>query len=265
MNEHHQHGQDAPTDRPVPLLDLHRQNRPLRDAYLAELAQVLDSGIFVLGPYIERLEERIAAYSHSRYAVACASGSDALILALSACGVGVGDEVIVPSFTFFATAGAVARLGAVPVFADLDPITFNIAPDHVARLITKKTKAIIPVHLFGQSADMDALSVIADKHGIPLIEDAAQSIGAEWRGRRVGSLGDLGCFSFYPTKNLGAAGDAGIVTTNDPELAKRVRLLRVHGMEPRYYHSIVGMNSRLDAFQGAILNVKLDHLDEWTE
>lgn len=263
MNAQRSSGTDAAPERPVPLLDLHRQNAPLREAYLEALARVLDSGAFVLGPEVERLERRLAEYCGCPHAVACASGSDALLLALMALDVQTGDEVIVPSFTFFATASAITRLGATPVFADLDPITCNVAPDHVARLIGPKTKAVIPVHLFGQSADMDALRSITAAHDIPLIEDAAQGIGAEWKGRRVGSMGEMGCFSFYPTKNLGAAGDAGMLTTGDEALAERLRALRLHGMTTRYYHPFVGINSRLDTFQAAILNVKLDHLDDW--
>jgi dTDP-4-amino-4,6-dideoxygalactose transaminase len=218
----------------------------------------------VLGPEVKNLEQAIAAYCRAKHAVGCASGSDALLLALMACGVGPGDEVILPSFTFFATASAATRLGAKPVFADIDPVTFNIDPVAVGRLITPATKAIIPVHLFGQCADMDALNRLADAAKTPVIEDAAQAIGAEWEGRRAGSLGAIGCISFYPTKNLGGAGDGGMLTTDDDALAERLRLLRQHGMNPRYYHKVVGINSRLDSFQAAVLNVKLPYLDQWT-
>jgi dTDP-4-amino-4,6-dideoxygalactose transaminase len=228
------------------------------------LGRICRMGAFVLGPEVKRLEEAVAAYCQTSHAVACASGSDALLLALMAVGVEPGDEVIVPSFTFFATASAVTRLGAQVVFADIDPATFNLDPAAVARLVTPRTRAMIPVHLFGQCADMDALGRIARPTGIRIIEDAAQAIGAEFEGRRAGSIGDIGCISFYPTKNLGGAGDGGMMTTNDPQLADTLDLLRGHGMRPRYYHHVVGINSRLDGFQAAVLNVKLPHLDRWT-
>ncbi|MFZ5832653.1 MAG: DegT/DnrJ/EryC1/StrS family aminotransferase [Planctomycetota bacterium] len=249
---------------PVPLLDLARQNRLLQDQYLAALGTVCESGAFVLGPEVTRLEEGVARYCGVRHAIGCASGSDALLLALMALGVGPGDEVILPSFTFFATASAVTRLGARPVFADIDPVSFNIDPTHVERLVTPSTKALLPVHLFGQCAPMDRLCALGRSAGLPVIEDAAQAIGAEWGGRRAGSMGVVGCLSFYPTKNLGGAGDGGMLTTNDDALADRLRLLRGHGMRPRYYHQVVGINSRLDSFQAAVLNVKLPHLDDWT-
>jgi dTDP-4-amino-4,6-dideoxygalactose transaminase len=248
----------------VPLLDLTRQHTPLRDKILAALGQVYDSGAFVLGPEVTRLEERLNVYCGAKHAIGCASGSDALLLALMALEIGPGDEVILPSFTFFATASAVTRLGARPVFADIDPRTFNVDPSEVERLVTPATRAIIPVHLFGQMADMDAICRIAQPRGIAIVEDVAQAIGAESHGRRAGSLGDIGCISFYPTKNLGGAGDGGLLTTQSDALADRLRLLRGHGMRPRYYHSIVGINSRLDSFQAAVLNVKLPHLDRWT-
>jgi dTDP-4-amino-4,6-dideoxygalactose transaminase len=199
-----------------------------------------------------------------RHAIGCASGSDALLLALMAFDVGPGDEVIVPSFTFFATASAVTRLGARPVFADIDPATFNMDPEALQRLLRPATKAILPVHLFGQCAEMDTIEAIAQSAGVPVIEDCAQAIGAEFDGRRAGSIGQIGCFSFYPTKNLGGAGDGGMLTTNDDHLAEKLRLLRVHGMEPRYYHKMVGINSRLDSLQAAVLNVKFPHLDDWS-
>jgi len=249
----------------VPLLDLGRQHRPLREEFLAAATRVWDSGAFVLGPDVKQLEENVARYCGVPHAIGCASGSDALLLALMACDVGPGDEVILPSFTFFATATAVTRLGARPVFADIDPQTFNLDPASVSRAVTLATKAILPVHLFGQCADMEAIDRIAEEAGVPVVEDAAQSIGAERHGSRAGSIGDVGCFSFYPTKNLGGAGDGGMLTTRRDDLAQRLRLLRVHGMEPRYHHKVVGINSRLDSLQAAILNVKFAHLDSWTE
>ena len=266
MNSNAQRQADSsPKPQGVPLLDLGRQHRPLQEEFLAALGRVCDSGWFVLGPDVKQLEENIARYCRAAHAIGCASGSDALLLALMACGVGPGDEVVLPSFTFFGTASAVTRLGARPVFADIDPQTFNLDPAAVGRAVTLATKAILPVHLFGQSADMDAIGQIAEDAGVPVVEDAAQSIGAEWDGRRVGSIGDVGCFSFYPTKNLGGAGDGGMLTSRRDDLAQRLRLLRVHGMEPRYYHQVIGINSRLDSFQAAILNVKFAHLDRWTE
>ena len=258
----------APNTSPVtsvPLLDLKRQHDPLQDEFAEALAKVCQSGWFCLGPDVKQLEKDVAEYSHAKHAIGCGSGSDALLLALMALDIGPGDEVIVPSFTFFATASAVARLGATPVFADIDPVSFNIDPADVQQKITSKTKAIIPVHLYGQCAEMDILMQIAEAAGIAVIEDAAQAIGAEFDGRRAGSIGHIGCFSFYPTKNLGGAGDAGMLTSNDDKLAKKLQLLRVHGMEPRYYHGLIGVNSRMDTFQAAILNVKLRHLDRWTE
>jgi dTDP-4-amino-4,6-dideoxygalactose transaminase len=255
---------DQPPEQGVPLLDLGRQNRSLREEINAALSRVCDSGAFVLGPEVEALERGMAAYCRAGHAVGCASGSDALLLALMACEVGPGDEVILPSFTFFATASAVTRLGARPVFADIDPATFNLAPEAVERLVGPATKAILPVHLFGQCAAMDAICRIARASGLSVIEDAAQAIGAELDGRRAGSMGEVGCFSFYPTKNLGGAGDGGMLTTGRDDLADRLRLLRVHGMRPRYFHQVVGINSRLDSFQASVLNVKLPHLDRWT-
>ncbi len=247
----------------VPLLDLRRQHTPLEREIAAALARVCQGGWFVLGPDVKRLEENLARYCRARHAIGCASGSDALLLALMALGVGPGDEVVLPSFTFFATASAVTRLGAKPVFVDIDPASFNLDPAALDQCITPATKAVIPVHLFGQCAEMDAILAIARRAGVAVVEDAAQAIGAEFDGRRAGSMGDAGCFSFYPTKNLGGAGDAGMLTANDDELAAKLRLLRVHGMEPRYYHGVVGINSRLDSFQAAVLNVKMPHLDRW--
>jgi dTDP-4-amino-4,6-dideoxygalactose transaminase len=248
----------------VPLLDLKRQDGPLKEQFLEALSRVCDSGWFVLGPDVTTLEETLAAYCQAKHAIGCASGSDALLLALMACEVGPGDEVILPSFTFFATASAVTRLAAKPVFADIDPVTFNVDPQAVKRLVAPATKAILPVHLFGQCAQIDAILQIARPRGLAVIEDAAQAIGAELDERRAGSLAEIGCFSFYPTKNLGGAGDGGMLTTNRDDLADTLRLRRVHGMRPRYYHQVVGINSRLDSFQAALLNVKLPHLDRWT-
>ena len=248
----------------VPLLDVGRGNAPLREEILAALARVVDSGRFLFGPDVQQLEQSIAHLSGTQHAVACASGSDALLLALMALDIGEGDEVIVPSFTFFATASAVWRLGARPVFVDIEPRTFNIDPQQVEDAITPLTRAIIPVHLFGQCADMDAISRIADRHSLHVIEDTAQAIGAKYNGRPAGSMSAISCLSFYPTKNLGAFGDAGMLTTNDAALAERLRLFAAHGMSPRYYHHVVGINSRLDSLQAAVLNVKLTKLTEWT-
>ncbi|MCA9235392.1 MAG: DegT/DnrJ/EryC1/StrS family aminotransferase [Planctomycetales bacterium] len=246
---------------PVPMLDVTRQNAPLLADMEAAIADVCRSGAFVHGPACRQFEQEIADYCGVGHAVGCASGSDALILPLMALEIGPGDEVIIPSFTFFATAGAVARLGATPVFADILPETFNIDPADVARKMTRRTKAIIPVHLFGQCADMAALTAAAGK--VPLIEDAAQAIGAEYGDLRAGALGWCGAFSFYPTKNLGGCGDGGVVTTDDGDLAERLRILRDHGQHPRYHHHVVGMNSRLDSLQAAVLSVKLKRLDAW--
>jgi dTDP-4-amino-4,6-dideoxygalactose transaminase len=248
----------------VALLDLKRQYAVIKDEIADALKRVCDSGAFVLGPDVKTLEQRIAQYSQVDHGVACASGSDAILLALMAADVGAGDEVLVPSFTFFATASAVSRLGAKPVFVDIDPVSFNISPLDAARKVTCRTKAIIPVHLFGQMAEMTPINHLANQHGFAVIEDAAQAIGSELEGRRAGSWGDMGAFSFYPTKNLGGAGDGGLVTTRDEKLAKKLYLLHIHGMEPRYYHSIIGINSRLDSFQAAIINVKMKYLEGWT-
>jgi len=246
---------------PVPMLDINRQNGPLLAEMERAIAEIGRSGAFLHGPASKAFEEALAKYSQVEHAIGCASGSDALLLSLMALDIGAGDEVIVPSFTFFATASAVWRLGAKPVFADLIPETFNIDPADVARKVTKRTKAIIPVHLFGQCADMDGIRAAAP--GVPIIEDAAQAIGAEYRGQKAGSMGLLGCVSFYPTKNLGGWGDGGLITTNDATLAAKLRVLRDHGQNPRYHHSLVGVCSRLDSIQAAVLHVKLAHLDDW--
>ena len=257
----------GPTLQSVALLDLTRQYETIKDEIAAALRKVCDSGMFVLGPDVRELEQNISAYCQADQAVGCASGSDALILPLMAHGVGPGDEVLVPSFTFFATASAVSLLGATPVFVDIDPKTFNMDPEQARKSVTSKTKAIIPVHLFGQMADMIAFNDIAGESNgrIVVIEDAAQSIGAELDGRRAGSWGDMAALSFYPTKNLGGAGDGGMITTRDGDWAAKLRLYRAHGMEPRYYHQVVGINSRLDSFQAAILNVKMKYLEKWTQ
>jgi dTDP-4-amino-4,6-dideoxygalactose transaminase len=252
----------------VPLLDLQAQYRPLRGDILAAIERVCDSQRFIMGPEITALEDEMARLLGVRHAIAVSSGTDALLLALMALGVKAGDEVITPVYSFFATAGAVARLGARPVFVDIDEATFNIDTAQAIAAITPRTKAIIPVHLFGLSADMDPLIEAASRAnipGIPIVEDAAQAIGSTYKSRPVGSLGAFGCFSFFPSKNLGAFGDAGLLTATDDGLAKRARLLRTHGMEPRYYHHLVGANFRMDALQAAILRVKAPHLDEWTE
>lgn len=248
----------------VGLLALDRQYAVLREAIRAAIDRVCDSGRFVLGPDVAELEKDLARELGVPHVISCGSGSDALLLALMALDIQPGDEVILPSYTFFATASAVTRLGAVPIFADIDPTSFLIDPVEVKRKISRRTKAIMPVHLFGRTADMDALLPIAQAAGIPIVEDAAQSILSSWHGRCTGGLGDIGCFSFYPTKNLGGIGDGGFLTTTRDDLAASLKLLRVHGMEPRYYHQVVGINSRLDTIQAAVLRVKLPHLEAWT-
>lgn len=251
---------------PVPLLDLKLQYQTLKKDIDDALLRVAASQICILGPEVDALEAELAEYLQVKHAIGVSSGTDALIMAFMALGVGPGDEVIVPTFSFFATAGCVSRLGATPVFVDVDPVSFNIDPILVRAAITPRTKAIVPVHLFGQSADMDAMMAISAETGIPIIEDAAQAIGTQWSdGRRVGSIGRMGCFSFYPTKNLGAYGDAGLITTNDDALGVHLKQLRNHGMEPRYYHAFIGGNFRLDALQAAVLRVKLPHLPAWHE
>lgn len=249
----------------VPLLDLQAQYESLRDELRAAVWRVMDSQQFILGPDVSALEQEIASYTGTRHAIACASGSDALLLALMALDIKSGDEVITTPYSFFATAAAITRLDARPVFVDIDRATYNIAAEKIEAAITERTRAILPVHLFGQCAEMRVISEIAERHGIPVIEDAAQAIGAEDEGRQAGTFGAIGCFSFYPSKNLGAAGDAGMLTTNDDELARRLRSLRVHGSEVKYYHSLIGINSRLDSLQAAVLRVKLPHLDSWSE
>ena len=245
----------------VPMLDVNRQNGPISAEINAAIQSVCASGAFVNGPAVKEFEESMARYCGTRFAIGCASGSDALLLALMALGIGKGDEVIIPSFTFFATASSVTRLGATPVFADIVPETFNIDPADIARKMSPRTKAIMPVHLFGQCADMGAINAIARDAGrIPVIEDACQAIGAEFEHRRAGALGQFGCFSFYPTKNLGGMGDGGLITTDNAEHAEKLRILRDHGQYPRYYHHEVGINSRLDSIQAAVLSVKMSQL-----
>lgn len=253
-------------NEPIPLLDLTRQTAPIREELIEAILPLVDSQRFILGPAVEQLEREIAAYCQTRFAVGCASGSDALLLALLALGVGPGDEVVTVPYTFFATAGAIALAGARPVFVDIEPDTLNLDASRLEEALDRhpRTRAIVPVHLFGACADMDAILAIAEARGIPVIEDAAQAIGAEYRHRRAGSLGRVACFSFFPSKNLGAWGDAGMLTTSDEGLADRLRALRVHGSRERYHHEWTGMNSRLDTLQAAVLAVKLKYLDRWT-
>jgi len=249
----------------IPLLDLKAQYQSMRSEILAVIEATCDEQGFILGPRVVALEQAVATYVRSAHAIGVASGSDALLLALMALGVKAGDEVVTVPFTFFATAGAISRLGAKPVFMDIRPDDFNMDPTLLERAITKRTKAIIPVHLFGQCADMGAIHDIARRHKIGVIEDACQAIGAAQNGKRAGVLGDLACFSFFPSKNLGGFGDAGMVTTNDKELAESIAMLRVHGSRVRYVHEAIGINSRLDALQAAVLLVKLQRLDHWAE
>lgn len=243
----------------VPLLDLGAQNHPLTAELRAAFDRVLDHGRFILGDEVTAFEDATAEALGAKHAIGVSSGTDALLLALMTLDIGPGDEVICPSFSFFATAGVISRLGATPVFADICPDTFNLDPESTANLITTKTKAIIPVHLFGQSADMDALMTIAHDHKLHIVEDAAQAFGAAYRDKALGTIGDFGCFSFFPSKNLGGFGDGGLVTTNDDALADKARILRVHGSKPKYYHAMIGGNFRLDALQAALIAVKLPH------
>ena len=249
----------------VPLLDLKAQYAAIQDELHAAVERVMSSQQFILGPDVSKLEDEVARYSQTRYAVGCASGSDALLLALMALGIHAGDEVVTTPYSFFATASSITRLGARPVFVDIEPRTYNIAPDRLEAAITPHTRAIMPVHLFGQCADMGVVTKIGERYEIPVVEDAAQSIGAEDRGRRAGSIGTIGCFSFYPSKNLGGAGDGGMLTTSDDALAERLRILRVHGSKISYHHSMIGINSRLDSIQAAVLRVKLLYLDGWLD
>ncbi len=248
-----------------PFLDLQAQFESIRHEVMDAIENTMQSQRFILGPEVQKLEAEIAQYIGCKFAVSCASGSDALLLALMAIGVGPGDEVITTPFTFVATAGSIARLGATPVFVDIDPVTYNLDPGAVADAITLNTRAVIPVHLYGLPADMGPLLEVTNAEGIPIIEDAAQALGAIWQGQKIGSIGKVGCFSFFPSKNLGCAGDGGIMITNDADIADRLRLLRVHGSRSKYHCEILGVNSRLDALQAAILRVKLPHLESWTE
>ena len=247
----------------MPFLDLKAQFASIRQETLEAVTRVLESQHFILGPEVEALEKEVSVLTGCSHAIGCASGSDALILALLALEIGRGDEVITTPFTFVASAGSIARVGAKPVFVDIDPDTFNISAKAVEKAITSRTKAIMPVHLFGLCADMNEINEIASAHGVAVIEDAAQAIGARYQGRAAGSMGVMGCFSFFPSKNLGGAGDGGLLTTKDATVADRLRLLRVHGARNKYEYEVLGMNSRLDALQAAILRVKLRHLEQW--
>lgn len=253
------------TGMSVPLLDLKAQYADLKTEIDDAVRRVMESTRFIGGPEITGLEDEIARYSQTSHAVACASGTDALLLSMWALGLGPGDEVITSSYSFFASAGTIANNGATPVFVDIDPRTYNLDVHKIEAAITPRTKALMPVHLYGQCADMTSIRALAERRKLWLIEDAAQAIGSEWEGRRAGSMGDFGCFSFFPSKNLGGAGDGGMIVSNDAAHADRARLLCNHGARPKYYHALVGTNSRLDALQAAILRVKLRHLDRWSE
>lgn len=249
----------------VPLLDLKAQYAVIQKEAEEAMLKVAASQYFILGKEVENLENTIKEYIGTKYATGVSSGTDALLLALMAIGIKPGDEVILPTYSFFATAGVVARLNAIPVFTDVEPKTLNMDPDDIERKITPKTKAIIPVHLYGQSADMGEIMKIAKRHNLKVVEDGAQAIGVQYKdGRKVGSIGDIGCFSFFPSKNLGCFGDGGMVTTNDDELGERIRIMRVHGGKPKYYHKVIGGNFRLDEIQAAVLNVKFPHLEGWS-
>lgn len=262
----------------VPLLDLEAQYNSIKEDVKKAIDEVLESQKFIMGPPVKNLEARIAEYTTASYGIGCASGSDALLLSLMTLDIQPGDQVLTTPYTFFATAGAISRLGGIPIFLDINPIDYNIDPNQIEDFLNgnhplnkkfgndpKRIKAIIPVHLYGQCTDMDPILELAEKFGIPVIEDAAQSIGAQYKGKRAGSMGDTGCFSFFPSKNLGGYGDGGMVTTNRDDLAEKLQILRLHGSRPKYHHKIVGINSRLDSLQAAILNVKLDHLDSWSD
>src|SRR5579885_356531 len=248
----------------VPLLDLKAQYSTIKKEVEAAIAEVMESQHFILGPKVDQCEKAVAKYSNCEHGIGVTSGSDALLACLMVENIGPGDEVITTPYTFFATVGAISRLGATPVFVDIDPQTYNIDVKQIASKITPKTKAIIPVHLYGQMADMDPIMALADKHKLIVIEDAAQAIGSEYKGRRAGSIGHYGCFSFFPSKNLGAAGDGGMIVTNDAQRAEGLRRLRAHGSGPKYHHKIVGGNFRLDALQAAVVSAKMPHLDSWT-
>lgn len=249
----------------VPLLDLKAQLEPIHAEVKAAVNRVIDDAHYIMGPEVARFEEAAARYIGARHGISVASGTDALLLALRALGIGSGDEVITTPYSFFATAGTIANVGATPVFVDIERDTYNINPKLIAAKITTRTKAIMPVHLFGQCADMDAIQEVAAAHNLPMIEDAAQAFGARYKGRKAGTLGSLACFSFFPSKNLGGFGDGGMITTNDDGLAERARMLRAHGGKEKYVHSLIGTNSRLDTIQAAILLVKIKHIDAWHE
>jgi dTDP-4-amino-4,6-dideoxygalactose transaminase len=249
----------------VPMLDLSEQYQELRTEVIDVLDQVMGSSRFILGDNVKKLEEDVAKYSNVAYGIGCGNGSDAIHIALQAMGVGPGDEVITTAFTFFATGGAIVRAGAKPVYVDIDPVTFNIDPEKIEAAITENTKAIIPVHLYGQMADMERISEIAKKHNLGVVEDAAQAIGAKHNGKTVGELGSAATYSFFPTKNLGAYGDGGMIVTDNADIAEKSRVIRVHGSKPKYYHHVLGYNSRLDELQAAVLNVKFPHLDRWSD
>lgn len=255
---------NKPPSEPIPLLDLKAQYAPLREEILAAITRVCDSQRFIMGPEIDALEEELSAMLGVRHAVAVSSGTDALLLALMALDIKSGDEVITSPYSFFASAGAIARVGATPVFVDIDLATYNVDAERIGAAITPRTKAILPVHLFGLTADMDPIVDVASRTGLAVVEDAAQAIGAIHKDRPAGAIGICGCFSFFPSKNLGAFGDAGLFTTNDDALAYRARIMRVHGMEPKYHHSVIGGNFRMDALQAAILRVKAPHLPAWS-
>jgi dTDP-4-amino-4,6-dideoxygalactose transaminase len=249
----------------VRLLDITASYHQILNEVEKETSETIRSGYFILGPKVSKMEERVANYCQAEYAVGVSSGTDALLIALMALGVRPGDEIVTSPYTFFATAGSIVRAGAKPVFVDINDITFNIKPEHIERCITPRTKAIIPIHLYGQCADMDPIIELAKKHDIHVIEDAAQAIGSKYKGRGAGSLGDMGCFSFFPAKNLGGFGDGGLVTTNSKELYEKLLILRVHGSDPKYYHKVLGGNFRIDALQADVVNAKLNFLEEWTE
>ena len=247
------------------LLDIPASYHQILNNVEIEIADTIRSGQFILGSKVSELEEKIAEYCQTKFAVGVSSGTDALLISLMAAGIGEGDEVITSPYTFFATAGSIVRLGATPVFVDINDVTFNMKVEHVERCITSRTRAIMPVHLYGQCADMDSIIELGKKHNLTVIEDAAQSIGSEYKKKRSGSLGNIGCFSFFPAKNLGAFGDGGIVTTSSEELYEKLKVLRVHGSEPKYYHKSIGGNFRLDALQAGVIKAKLNYLEGWTE
>ncbi|MED3575388.1 DegT/DnrJ/EryC1/StrS family aminotransferase [Cytobacillus praedii] len=249
----------------IPMVDLSEQYQSIKSEVLEVLDSVMSSSSFILGENVKKLEHDIAKFNNVAHGIGCGNGSDAILIALQALGVTKGDEVITTSFTFFSTGGAITRLGATPVYVDIDPVTFNIDPNKIEEAITEKTKAIIPVHLYGQMADMEKISVIANKHNLAVVEDAAQAIGAKHNGKTVGEFGTVATYSFFPTKNLGAYGDGGMIVTNDDKVAVISRIIRVHGSKPKYYHYVNGYNSRLDEIQAAVLNVKFPHLERWGE